>query len=100
MRVAPLIKGLEFDWMGRNVGDIQTRQYFFCGVSVVVGRSTHQRESGEGDDGIDHDLTVFDEKFLDGGSRIQSRCKCGNDLQALYLKRGNHRIVVLGVVGQ
>jgi hypothetical protein len=69
-------------------------------MRVVVGRSTDEREAGQRDDGVDRGAAIGDEELVDRRPRIETRCKCRNDLQPAPLEGGDDAVVVRAVAGE
>ena len=86
--------------MCSQVGHVHLREDLLGGAGVVVGRATHQRESGQGNDRVDHAVPVLDEVLLDRGSRVEPGRECRDHPQSARLHRGDHAIVVAGIAGQ
>ena len=85
--------------MRSDVGHVELSQDVFGRTCIVVSRATHERKPGKGNHGIDRGLTVFQKVSVYCWARVQARGKSAHHLQALYLEGGNHRVIVLGVVG-
>jgi hypothetical protein len=75
LRGLPLLQGLELDRMRREVGHVQAGQDLLRRGGVVVGGTTHQREAGQRDDGIDNRFALVEEELFDRRARVESAGK-------------------------
>ena len=94
LRRIPLLEGLKFDGMSRDVGHIERGQRLLGSFRIVVRRPSDQREAGERDEGIDLDRAVLDEEFLDGRPRVQTGGEGWNHAQPARFQRLDHPVVV------
>ena len=99
-RAAPLIQRLELQGVGREIGHVQRGEHILGSLGIVVSRTTHQGEACQRHQCVDPHNAVLNEKLIDRGTRIESRCKGRNHAQAARLEGRNHAIVVPGVTGQ
>ncbi len=96
----PLLEGLEFNRMRRDVRHIERRQNFFRCARIVVGGPADQREAGQGDDRVDDRPVALHEVALDRRPRIEPAGEGGQHPQAFRLQRGDDAVVVSGVAGE
>ena len=71
----PLGQGLKFDRMRGDIGHIQRAQLRFRRIAIVIGGTADQRESGEGNHGVDTWRAIAKKEFFDCRTLIQTTCK-------------------------
>jgi len=86
--------------MRGKVGPVHRGEDFLRRRAVVVGGAAHKAEAGQRDHRIDCGLAVLHEEFLDRWARIERGGEGGDDVQAPRLERGDHAVIVCGIVGE
>ena len=97
---APLVQGLEFHRVRRDVGHVQLGQDLFGRLGVVVRRPANEGEARQRHHGVHRHPAVLDEEALDGRTRVQPGGKCGHHFQAASLQGGDDAVVVPCVAAQ
>ena len=91
---------MKFKALHRQIRHVEGFEHLLGSIGVVIGRATHQRETGKRDHCINNGFSPVHKEGFYRGPRIEPRRKGGNDAQTPRLKRLDHRIVMGAVARQ
>ena len=100
VRAFPLLDGLELDRKRGEVRDVESGQQLLGRLGVVIGRTAHQGEAGQGHDGVYRRLAVVHEEALDRGAGVESAGEGRDYPQAARLQGRDDAVVMGGVPRQ